>query len=168
MGPIFYGAVAVGGFALYRAVSGSPLSYPAGNVGAFLAMIRQFESRGNYRAYVYGGTFGDMSGHPIETGEKDYVYRPDTGEPTSAAGAYQIVYTTWRRVATALALSAFSAENQDAVAVYLIKESGAYDDVVNGRVSYAIRRLSGVWESLAVRSESTLVASYLANGGKLA
>lgn len=159
-----FGALAVAGGALGYA----PLSYRRNsNLSAFLAMLRKFESNDNYRAWVYGGEFSDMSDHPIATGEKQYMVRPD-GRKTSAAGAYQIVYSTWVDRKGKAAYGDFTPTSQDQFAIDYITDLGALPYINEGLFSDAVSRLSSVWESLAVRSDDELMAFYLSRDGKLA
>src|SRR5512139_1244538 len=91
-------------------------------VRAFLRCIREGESSQGDDAYriINGGAHFDAPpwAHPW----------PD-GTPTTqggrAAGAFQFLPSTWKRVADALGLPDFSPPNQDAGAVYLIDGRGA-------------------------------------------
>jgi lysozyme len=168
MNPLLYGVAAVGALSLYSLRRQySPLDYGAGNVPAFLAMLREYESGNDYSAYVYGDTFRDFSDHPINTGEKSFVARLDDGRPTSAAGAYQITSTTWAGLKRLYGFTDFRPESQDAAAISLIRERGAYADIYNGNFDIAVGKLAPVWECLSVRPRSALVSSYQLNGGQV-
>lgn len=68
--------------------------------------------------------------------------------PSTAAGRYQITGTTYRDVAPQLGITDFSPESQDKVALHLISQKGAMDDVTSGNFKGAISKLGGVWASL--------------------
>lgn len=73
------------------------------------------------------------------------------GDYSTAAGAYQILYSTWHSAINALGLPDYmSPENQDQVAIYLIDIRGALYDVDNGNIENAIQKLSWEWASLPV------------------
>lgn len=148
------------------------------NVQAFLAMIREFESRGNYNV-VYGfKPFEDLSDHPRIAKLSPWGW-------TSAAGAYQIMarspipgtdrwtrIDTWGEVKKKLNLPDFSPESQDAAAVFLIKRRGALPSVLRGDFDTAINKVRKEWASLPGagygQPEKSLQAArdvYAANGG---
>lgn len=172
MNPITFAAVGIGAAGLF-AVSKARASIDYGsaldpNIGAFLAVIREGESGNDYSAYVsFTGkdSFSDKSDHPIATGEKDYIIRPDNGLRTSAAGAYQIVYSTWLDVAQ----SDFSPYSQDSAAILLIKRRGAYDDIVNGDIASAVAKLTPEWEMFKQPRWSVSAVSklFVSKGGVL-
>lgn len=115
------------------------------NVAAFLQLIRYGESSNTDRAYstLYGGgQFADFSAHPAI-----YFALPD-GRRTSAAGAYQITYSTWNDLRHSYSLPDFSPATQDFAAVCLIKRRGALSDVLAGRFDSAIRKCRNEWTSL--------------------
>ena len=166
--PISFVALGVGAASLL-AIKNASVSSVDSNIGAFLAVIRQGESSGDYSAYVSFGardSFYDNSGHPIETGEKGYVIRPDTGELTSAAGAYQIVYSTWLTVRQ----PDFSPYSQDNAAIELIKRRGAYFDIIAGDIASAVPKLRNEWEMFKQPKWSIVAVSnlFVKNGGVLA
>jgi muramidase (phage lysozyme) len=135
------------------------------NRAAFLAAIRWAEGTddGNgYRA-VYGHTksrpklFGSFAAHPVESGEwpgerlTDAMCRGAGLEPgciTTAAGAYQMILPTWRRMAQSLGLRDFTPASQDQAALWLIREAGALTDVDAGRFDAAVGKVRRVWASL--------------------
>ena len=117
-------------------------------LAAGLALIRKFESGGRYDVLYGGGTFDSFDDHPNvrvpfvnpATGKDDY---------STAAGAYQINHPTWTgEIQPALSLPDFSPTSQDAAAVQLLKNIGAYDAVLKGDIDTALRRASKKWASL--------------------
>lgn len=114
-------------------------------VRAFLALIRYGESSNADRAYTTlygGGQFADLSQHP-----QRYFTLAD-GRRTSAAGAYQITYTTWKDLVAQYGFTDFSPATQDFAAVALIKRRGALADVLAGRFDRAIVKCRNEWTSL--------------------
>jgi len=137
------------------------------NVRAFLALIRYGESSNTDRAYTTlygGGQFADLSDHP-----KQFFTVAD-GRRTSAAGAYQITWTTWKWLQATYGIPDFSPASQDFAAVCLIKRRGALADVIAGNFDRAIRKCQNEWTSLpgAMESRYSLARArqiIIANGG---
>jgi len=139
------------------------------NVKAFLLMIRKCEGtagENGYRTLFGGKLFTDFSKHPN-------VKVPFSNTYSTAAGAYQFLYSTWVRIAATLNLKDFSPANQDLGAIELIREKNALLDVEQGRVQDAIRKVSKVWASLPgagygqpEKSLTVAVSYYTAAGGK--
>lgn len=150
------GSVSLGGFNLSDMVESvtssvqnsftdvaSSVSNP--NVQAFLSMIRIGEGTADANGYseFFGGShFSDFSKHPN-------VAHTAGGYTSTAAGAYQILYSTWTEAQAALSLPDFSPASQDLAAVWLIKRRGALADVINGAVDAAIAKCNREWASLA-------------------
>jgi muramidase (phage lysozyme) len=111
------------------------------NVQAFLLYIQRAEGTAKYKnpyAVLFGGQeIKDLSQHPNKLIEKGRY-------KTTAAGAYQFLYRTWR----GLGFRSFSPENQDLAAVKLISQQGALNDVVNGNFEAAIKKCAPIWASL--------------------
>lgn len=147
------------------------------NVGAFLRVIREGESSQEPVAYRmrWGGLgkpaayFDDFSRHPR-------IFEPTTGgRQSSAAGAYQIVATTYDSIAPSLGITDFTPTSQDALAIALIDRRGALDDVMAGRIRTAIADLRAEWTSLPGAEENSgrytmdrALAVYAKYGGRLA
>ena len=114
------------------------------NVQAFLRLIRAGESSQDDSAYsiMFGGVhFIDFSQHPNK--------KNTAGEYTStAAGAYQFLYTTWHGLVEQYGFEDFSPACQDEGAVALIAGRGALEDVINGNVRAAITKCGKEWASL--------------------
>ena len=107
-----------------------------------------------------------------------YLFHPDRLEHvrgalySTAAGRYQIIFPTWKGIVEKIALPDFSPDSQDKAAVELIKERGAYEDLVAGRWAVAIAKCQREWASLPGagygQHENTLASLYqvyLAKGG---
>lgn len=153
----------------------------ARNIEAFLWMLRVSEGTAGedgYRAlFGYtpsnGKTFTSFVDHP----KIFYNYTNNAGITlrTSAAGAFQITATTHGALCKKYGFAAFTPEVQDAMAVTLIKEKGALEDVKAGRFDMAIYKCRKVWASLPAsnvnqptRSRDYLAAAYQQAGGLFA
>ena len=143
------------------------------NLDAFLMMIRKSENSASdvaegvdYQTFYGGSRFYDLSDHPAITGEKVGVKLPDAwciaagygpGCVSTAAGAYQITRTTWKRIRAASGwgpyLNDFSPASQDAAAIRLLREANVLTMIDNGQIEQAIYKVSGIWASLP-RSKS--------------
>lgn len=110
------------------------------NQKKFLDFIAESEGA-DYNTIVGGKTFEDFSKHPGVVGVT-------TKEgPSTAAGRYQIVGKTYEPYAKKLGVSDFTPETQDKIALELIKDKGALEDVNAGNFEAAIDKLGGVWAS---------------------
>lgn len=156
------------------------------NIAAFLAALRASEGTASAAdpygvCYGYHHTIRDFSDHPAITGEWGGERLPDAmcanagfgpGCVSTAAGAYQIIRPTWKRLRDSLGLTDFGPYAQDAAAVELIRRRGALEDVKAGRVADAINKCRNEWASLpgnyagqGQRSQATLIAWFEQNGG---
>ncbi|HAL1716871.1 TPA: glycoside hydrolase family 104 protein [Escherichia coli] len=119
------------------------------NIAAFLDMLAVSEGTANhpltknrgYDVIVTGldgkpEIFTDYSDHPFAHGRPAKVFNR-RGEKSTASGRYQ-----------QLALPDFSPLSQDRLAIQLIRERGALDDVRAGRIERAISRCRNIWASL--------------------
>jgi muramidase (phage lysozyme) len=140
------------------------------NVQAFLRLIREGESSQEDRAYFMrwpGKTFDDLTKHPK-------IFEPGPNGPSSAAGAYQITWTTYNDFAPRLGVDDFSRQTQDLIAVAIIHSENALLDVYEGRVVEAIQKLGGRWASLPSSTVgqptvklARLLEVYRAHGGTI-
>jgi len=110
----------------------------------------------------YGGSgFSGASDHPVATGEKTGVRLPDhycrgaglsPGCVSTAAGAYQIILPTWRRVREAgrwgPRLEDFSVASQDEAARRILMQAGGLEPLERGDIEGAILRAGTQWASL--------------------
>ena len=138
-------------------------------MSAFLAMIRRAEVGGwddaaRYRTFFGGARFNDLSDHPVATGEMRGVRLSDAmcrgagfgpGCVSTAAGAYQFILPTWRRLRAAGGggpgsprLPDFSPASQDEAARRLVRQIGADILLLQGRLTDAIQRAGTQWASL--------------------
>lgn len=140
------------------------------NVRAFLRAIRLGEGTSDHRGYnriVGGEEFEDFSKHP-----RKLVYISKYNVKSSAAGAYQIIWPTWKGLVEQYGFKDFSPRSQDLAAIALIREVGALDEVIEGNVREAIRLCATKWASLpgsaaGQRTEKlgSVIAEYLKHGG---
>ena len=118
------------------------------NRKAFLTMIATAEGTVNlgdngYNVLVGGSLFTGYADHPRKA-----VYLPKYKIKSTAAGRYQILskyYTFYKKL---LKLKDFSPASQDAIAIQMIKEQHALEDVDEGRVDAAIKKVSNIWASM--------------------
>lgn len=150
------------------------------NVTAFLAMIRQFESGGDYSILYGGGHFSDYSAHPdvkVPFHNPARAPHPD-GSPndfSTAAGAYQINWPTWTMVYPLISGSDFSPASQDEAAIQLLKIDGALSAIIAGDFQTAIDHASSTWASLPSSTSGQRKVSmasaqsvFQSNGGSIA
>ena len=119
------------------------------NLSAFLMTIRACEGTdgpNGYRMLFGGRLFDDFSDHPNV--RQSFHQTDGTLGFTTAAGAYQFIYATWKRVQKTLALPDFSPLCQDQAAVFLISERNALEFVQSGNIEIAIGRCWPIWASL--------------------
>jgi lysozyme len=145
------------------------------NITAFLKTIRRCEGTASADGYrmLFGGQLSEsFAAHP----HRYFSYTNKAGETirTSAAGAYQITFSTWSALQLRLRLSDFSPRSQDIAALYLIEEHDALQDVLAGNVAAAVEKLHNTWASLPgnnahqpQRGLEEVIAWYRQEGGQL-
>lgn len=146
------------------------------NIRAFLDMIAFSEGtdkpgqptrdRG-YDVLVGGGLFTGYADHP-----RKVIELPGLGIKSTAAGRYQILARYFDVYRRQLALPDFSPLSQDKIAVQLIKECKAVEDIQAGRIKSAISKCRSRWASLPgagygqhEHKIDTLVSAYKKAGG---
>lgn len=67
---------------------------------------------------------------------------------STAAGAYQILSRYYDAYKKTLKLQDFSPESQDRIALQMIREQKAYNDVLEGRFLVAVAKCRNIWASL--------------------
>lgn len=125
-------------------------------VQAFLRVIRQGESSQDDRAYFMRWPgLGKPVAYFTSLGAHPRIFEPTYGgKSSSAAGAYQITWTTWNEFAPLLGLTDFSRRSQDICAVALIARRDALADVLAGRLEDAIFKCRQEWTSLPGAAEN--------------
>jgi lysozyme len=163
---------------------------PDANVRAFLDVIQRCEGTAGqgdpYRVcYGFSHVIQDFSDHPKLTGEWAGVQLSDVqcggaglspGCISTAAGAYQITRPTWQRLRDRLGLVDFSPASQDAAAIQLLKDCGAYSRLAAGDLSGAVAKARGTWASLpganyagqGMRTFDQVASWYSGSGGAVA
>ena len=140
------------------------------NLRAFLLMLQHAEGTIGPHAYrtLYGGDLFSS-----------YAYHPNTkvtkwGITSTAAGAYQFLFSTWSDVQQRLSLPDFSPASQDKGAVELIRMKGALPEIAAGNIREAITKCRKVWASLpgagygqGERDMDTLLEVFRAHGGTI-
>lgn len=151
------------------------------NQNAFLDMLAYSEigpellsaSNDGYNVIV-GSTprapdlFYDYSDHP-----RKLVHLNDHLSST-AAGRYQILARYFDHYKKELGLPDFSPASQDAIALRMIREQHAFQDVIAGRVRAAIAKCCNIWASLPgspygqhTNKLEDLIKAYIDAGGVL-
>ncbi|TAE53622.1 MAG: glycoside hydrolase family 24 [Oscillatoriales cyanobacterium] len=116
-------------------------------VKAFLDTIASAEGTAaadGYHTQYTGTKFASFSDHPREM---RCGRRYGKKLCSDAAGRYQFLSTTWDRFAKKFGVKDFSPENQDLMAIELIRERGALEDIKAGRLEPAVRKLAYIWPS---------------------
>ena len=120
-----------------------------------------------YDVIVGGGLFKGYSDHP-----RQLVDLPKLGIKSTAAGRYQILARYYDAYKKQLKLLDFSPASQDKIAIQLIKECKALDDVNAGRIAEALTKCRSRWASLPgagygqhEHTLENLVSTYKAKGG---
>ena len=120
-------------------------------VRAFAMVVRAKESSltdGAYFMRYPGKAFTDLSRHPR-------IMEPTTGgRLSSAAGAYQITWTTYKEFSSRYGLSGFSRETQDLLYVALIAERGGLARLKEDDFEGAVEAMRPTWTSLPGAAES--------------
>ena len=148
------------------------------NLKAFLDMIAFSEigpkllarSDDGYNVIVGGALFHNKYvDHP-----RILVKPPKIPVASTAAGRYQILARYFDVYKKQLGLLDFGKDAQDAIAVQLIHECGALDDIEDGKITNAIARCKSRWASLPgagygqhENDVNKLLAAYKDAGGTL-
>ncbi|MGM3172489.1 glycoside hydrolase family 104 protein [Dickeya lacustris] len=118
--------------------------------------------------------FTDYHDHPFASGRPGKIFSKQ-GLRSTAAGRYQQLYRYWPTYKAQLKLPDFSPDSQDSLAIQLIRERRALDDVIAGRIERAIEACNNIWASLPgagygqrEHKVERLIAAYQQAGGVLA
>lgn len=149
------------------------------NLDAFLQMLAVSEGTAHIGDRGYNCLVGSTTHQPLLFG--NYADHPRTkiqlqpGLVSTAAGRYQILARIFDAYKVQLGLPNFSPECQDTIAVQMIKERGALDDIEAGRFDAAVARCSNLWASLPSAGYgqhenriADLKAAYVNAGGTVA
>lgn len=120
-------------------------------VAAFKPVLRYGESSLSERAYYtrYPNTqFASLAKHP-----KVFVPLKD-GRKSSAAGAYQITWTTWSELIAKYGFSSFGIAEQEEACTALIARCGALPALLEGDIARAIALARATWTSLPGAAEN--------------
>lgn len=121
------------------------------NVQIFLSLVRYTEGTekygggvpGCYHVLVGGSKFNDLSRHPNKA-----IYIKSINDSSTAAGAYQILYRTWKWKGGQFGLSDFGYKNQDRCAVSLLDYRKALKYIIQGNWVQAMKQCRAEWVSL--------------------
>jgi muramidase (phage lysozyme) len=126
-------------------------------------------SNNGYDVIVGGTLFQSFADHP-----RVRVELPNLGIYSTAAGRYQIIERNFDVYKLQLGLHDFGADSQDAIALQMIKECHALDDIDAGHLMSAITKCNSRWASLPGNvygqrqvNIETLTAYYTSVGGTL-
>lgn len=122
-----------------------------------------------YDVLVGGGLFVGYADHP-----RKLIDLPSLGIKSTAAGRYQVLARYFDAYKKQLGLPDFSPASQDKIAIQLIKECKALDDVNAGRISVALHKCRSRWASLPgagygqhEHTTDRLIGIYQTKGGVL-
>lgn len=140
------------------------------NVRAMLAVIRTGEGTtgaAGYQTLFGGAKFASLDDHP-----RILVKR--SGLASTAAGAYQMLSSTWDETKRIMNLPDFGQASQDMAAIGRMAARGALADVLRGDFKTAIAKLGKEWASLPgspygqpVMTMAKATQVYLSNGGQV-
>lgn len=157
------------------------------NLQAFLAMIAVSEGTASVGDRGYNCIVGSRAGravlfssyadHPrirMQLREDDPKTLRDEALWSTAAGRYQILARYYDAYRKTLGLPDFTPASQDKIAIQMIREQKATDDIEIGRFVLAVDKCKNIWASLPgagySQHENTiekLALAYTQNGGSL-
>lgn len=122
------------------------------NLDAFLTMIAVSEATNDIGDRGYNCLVTSTVSHPIlfpsyADHPRIHVHVRD-GLVSTAAGRYQILERIFDAYKAQLHLPDFSPGSQDLIALQMIRECGAFADVVAGRFDEAVSKCASRWASL--------------------
>lgn len=120
--------------------------------------------------------FGSYKDHPravLRVRRDNPLTAEDEEILSSAAGRYQILSRIYDHYKGPLRLSDFSPLSQDAIAICLINECKAYEDIISGEFDNALFKCRSRWASLPgagygqhEQKAQVLREAYISYGGK--
>ncbi len=149
--------ILISGVIMFRSLQSLLQTGKTANVAAFLTMIRQLESNNDYGALVFGGRFTDFNTHPNIKKSATINGRVIT---STAAGAYQFLYGTFKWLNTIGVMPDMTPSSQDAGAIFLLKTSGALALINAGDFAGAVKRAAVTWASLPFSPYNQNAAKY--------
>lgn len=149
------------------------------NMNAFFDTLGYSEGTDNDRQPTKNKGYDVIVGGSLMTSYADHprklVDLPKLGIKSTAAGRYQILSKYYDAYKKQLHLPDFSPASQDAIALQLIRECKAVDDIEAGRIADAIHKCRSRWASLPgagygqhEQKLDKLIAVYKAAGGTVA
>ena len=149
------------------------------NMNAFFTTLGYSEGTDNGRQPTKNKGYDVIVGGSLMTSYADHprklVDLPNLGIKSTAAGRYQILSKYYDAYKKQLRLPDFSPTSQDAIALQLIRECKAVDDIEAGRIADAIHKCRSRWASLPgagygqhEQKLDKLIAVYKAAGGSVA
>lgn len=102
-----------------------------------------------YKALVFKGKFKSFATHPKI---KQCALIKGRHICSDAAGRYQMMGFNWDNLSPKLGLNDFSPASQDRMALELIRQKNAIDDVAAGRFEVAACKVGGIWASFPCNS----------------
>lgn len=118
------------------------------NVRKMLDIISHAEgtTKHGYNTNFGGSRLESLDAHPNT--RQNFKQTDGKTNVTTAAGRYQFLNSTWNNLAKQYGLKDFSGVSQDMGAVGLIIGRGALDNVLQGDIVGAVKKLGGEWASL--------------------
>ena len=101
---------------------------------------------GGYNIAFGGAADVGYDAHPQKL--HNFTQTDGTPNKTTAAGRYQILDKTYQGLQKQLGTTDFSPQTQDKMAIELIRQQGALDNVLAGDYEGAINKLGNIWASL--------------------
>lgn len=122
------------------------------NLDAFLTMIAVSEGTEFLGDHGYNVLVGSTPTHPVLF--DSYADHPrkliDLGHglKSTAAGRYQILERYYDSYKDRLGLKDFNPESQNSIAIEMIREHDALENVCSGDLARALQKCSSIWASL--------------------
>lgn len=101
---------------------------------------------GGYNTLFSGRTFGSWNTHPNVLGA--FTGRDGRRYQSSAAGRYQILYSTYNDLRKRYGFNDFTPQTQDEMAIALMLDTGALDDIEKGNIEAALPKLGKRWAAV--------------------
>jgi len=120
----------------------SSTSQADANINIYLDMLNKAEGSPDSNTIVGGKKFNDLSKHP------GIVGLVTQEGPSTAAGKWQITKSTYDTIAPKIGVTDFTEPSQKKIAIKLIEDNNALEDVKKGDWNSANAKLGKVWASL--------------------